>query len=890
MKRKLLNLFVALVLAVSLCLVMALPASANVTPTAATGGDAISADDFGTGDWTTLTGPIIAEANAAEIGTGTIVFNAPAGFEFNTTENATAAVTGNVTQLTLASLTVAPTATTITFTVATASSGNLSTIAFSNIQVRPTAGTPLATENITTTGSTSAIAGVTHGTTNFGTLTMVAGDSDHLIVETANAGIEESGVAFTLTLTIEDQFGNTVDDDAAHNMIYDSDATAAPDGTGPTIPGSEDALNFAGGVAATSIAEFTLVNVTETPTISVSDNSTEPILGESDPIFVEGINLDSAFYDASGDVTVWVCDDSENGDPMALETVNVSANSTTDNVGDTTITLTETNANTSIFRGSFTLIPLPPADREANQIVVTEGDEITVSATEGGWVVTADIDTTGPVFAETDPVVADEDYYSNGDTIELTVDLDAAGYTITADFLVIDSEYTAGDETVTDDGGGVYIVTYALNADNTIADGSYAITVTAEDDAENSATDDSCSVSLDNTEPSVTAPTATPSIIQPDDPTDVTFTVTVADSGAGMSETVTPVTANLTAIGGVVDQQMYDDETNGDDTADDGIYTYLLSGLNVAAEDEGTYYLVITATDNVSNVNATANVTLRVIADNTAPVSDASVEYPAGFDAAKVGQDVIITAVVTDDLTDVASVTIDAADIGLTASENLTLTETANTYSVTLTVGEVDPDTYTLTITAEDGAGNPATENVTVEVVAELTAYNLDLEEGWNLISLPLIPDDEDIATILADITDNVSQVRTFLYESGGLVEYVWMEGGLVGALDEMVDGQGYWIEMTLAKTLVINGSEQPSPGGAMPAYDVYEGWNLIGFKSVGTDTATDYLGSVVDTMQRLYGYNAVGDYYITLQDDDGDLEPGQGYWLAVSADGTIYP
>jgi hypothetical protein len=244
--------------------------------------------------------------------------------------------------------------------------------------------------------------------------------------------------------------------------------------------------------------------------------------------------------------------------------------------------------------------------------------------------------------------------------------------------------------------------------------------------------------------------------------------------------------------------------------------------------------------------------------------------------------------VVTDDLTDVTSVTIDATDIGFTSEEALTLTAD-DTYEATLTVGEVDPETYILTITAKDGAGNEATEDVTVVVVAALTAYNINLEEGWNLISLPLIPDDEDINMILAVIADNVSQVRTFLYEDGGLIEYYWMEGGAVGSLGEMVDGQGYWIEMTEAKTLVINGTETVVGQTIPPAYDVYEGWNLIGYKAVDASTVEDYLGSVAEDMERLYGYDAAGIFYFTIQTDE-DLVPGQGYWLAVSADGTIYP
>src|SRR5262249_36568671 len=51
--------------------------------TATTGGGAISADGA-TGTFTTLTGPTYSENASGDVGTGTIIVNAPAGFVFDT--------------------------------------------------------------------------------------------------------------------------------------------------------------------------------------------------------------------------------------------------------------------------------------------------------------------------------------------------------------------------------------------------------------------------------------------------------------------------------------------------------------------------------------------------------------------------------------------------------------------------------------------------------------------------------------------------------------------------------------------------------------------------------------------------------------------------------------
>src|SRR5439155_883648 len=55
---------------------------AQFTP--ATGGSGITADNAATGTFTSLTGPTYSEDLAGEVGTGTIILNAPAGFMFDT--------------------------------------------------------------------------------------------------------------------------------------------------------------------------------------------------------------------------------------------------------------------------------------------------------------------------------------------------------------------------------------------------------------------------------------------------------------------------------------------------------------------------------------------------------------------------------------------------------------------------------------------------------------------------------------------------------------------------------------------------------------------------------------------------------------------------------------
>ena len=151
-------------------------AHATGTISVATGGSAIGSSTAG-GTWTSISGPMITEGSNRDIGAGTIILNAPTGFEFNTSSAVTATVSNrpgsNGTNLTLNSGTAIVTANTVTITVTNPDqNGNTKSILdWSGIKVRPTAVSPLASGNITKSGA-STISGAPTGTI-FGTLTEV---------------------------------------------------------------------------------------------------------------------------------------------------------------------------------------------------------------------------------------------------------------------------------------------------------------------------------------------------------------------------------------------------------------------------------------------------------------------------------------------------------------------------------------------------------------------------------------------------------------------------------------------------------------------------------------------------------------------------------------------
>jgi len=160
------------------------------------------------------------------------------------------------------------------------------------------------------------------------------------------------------------------------------------------------------------------------------------------------------------------------------------------------------------------------------------------------------------------------------------------------------------------------------------------------------------------------------------------------------------------------------------------------------------------------------------------------------------------------------------------------------------------------------------------------------LNAGWNLISLPLIPNDNDIAVVLAGVT-NINNINTVKYYDAATDTWSsYTPAG--GALTTMEDGKGYWIFMNDDDVLTINGTEMPAGGETPASYQaVGNEWNLIGFKSVEDMTCSAYINSI-ENNDVVWAYKN-GEYVLIHSSEvDNNMESGYGYWLYTYGSG--YP
>jgi hypothetical protein len=424
-------------------------------------------------------------------------------------------------------------------------------------------------------------------------------------------------------------------------------------------------------------------------------------------------------------------------------------------------------------------------------------------------------------------------------------------------------------------------VTYTPTTD--LSEGSHAATVDASDVAGNPATQASWSFTVDITAPVITGQEATPAVVKPNEENTIIFTAGVTDATSGVDS----VTIDLSSIGGSDTVVMLDDGVAPDAVAADGIYT---ADITVTITTEGTYSLTVTATDMAGN-ETDADVILVVSSDTEDPViTDPAIIYKYGTSVPP-GDTVTVSATVTDNVgMGTVTATCDAFDA---VDNTIPMTAGSDTYTGTATIKyPMTTGDYMVTITAIDDKGNDATDDTLMLAVRSgATGTEIELAEGWNLISLPLIPDNTDITVIISDTTlesgdvSSVGIVRAYDPATGDFPYYMPSDGS--GDLTEMHDGQGYWVFMEEADTLTVTGREWPVPPDVPPFYTVVEEWNLIGFKSLVDMDAEEYLVSFT-AYPVLWSYDAVMAMYTNVV--EGTMEVGHGFWLWATKAGTIVP
>ena len=256
--------------------------------------------------------------------------------------------------------------------------------------------------------------------------------------------------------------------------------------------------------------------------------------------------------------------------------------------------------------------------------------------------------------------------------------------------------------------------------------------------------------------------------------------------------------------------------------------------------------------------------------------------------------------------------TVTVTEITLNGDDVMAHLNRVSATQFSLVLRDLAVDTYTVEYVAEDEAGNELDDGEFSFEVKERQPYEIDVQPGWNLISLPATPLEPEIGSVLA----NNSHISPVLgYQEGDWLTAVREEDGTWrGRLTEIAGGYGYWVHARTFESVETMLSEV-DPAGTLPTVPVTAGWNLLGvldifqngmgdppgekdsdgnFASANYE-ADNYFSSIpwkvaytYDTTQSLWEKATPG---VTDTDDDTEeILNGQGYWVWSPTPGTLVP
>jgi parallel beta-helix repeat protein len=345
---------------------------------------------------------------------------------------------------------------------------------------------------------------------------------------------------------------------------------------------------------------------------------------------------------------------------------------------------------------------------------------------------------------------------------------------------------------------------------------------------------------------------------------------------AGTAETGSLVKVTLSdGIHTVLGEQQLDmDETE---------FLILPNGLDL---QDGVITPSVTATDAAGNVSQAAT-TPTAIKDIIAPTVLSHTPLMTAVN--------VETNIITIVFSEAMNVGVD--QITLNPETTFTIGG-SGTDTITLTTSPLNSNTvYTATVTTnvKDLAGNALVEAHPWSFTTA-TLYNIALNAGpsgagaWNLISLPVVPNNKSISVVLGAAKAKTEAVWTYDPNNATAVNgwLVYVPDNPLGTnnLDIMTAGFGYWISVTSNTTISGSGSLLTVGPTAPPSRDLRAGWNLIGYYQIpgeifGTKAAA--FASLGSSYTSLWGFNnPTNNQGGGFKSSVDQILPGDAFWISL--------
>jgi parallel beta-helix repeat protein len=154
------------------------------------------------------------------------------------------------------------------------------------------------------------------------------------------------------------------------------------------------------------------------------------------------------------------------------------------------------------------------------------------------------------------------------------------------------------------------------------------------------------------------------------------------------------------------------------------------------------------------------------------------------------------------------------------------------------------------------------------------------LKEGWNLISIPFIQEEQNLTRVLGSIDGWYDDVQWY---NPQYPIKSWKHNRIRKAfgndLFELNETMGFWIHITQpGDTIFVYNGTQPASNQTI---QLSEGWNMVGHPSLTKYNRTDGLNNLTfgKELDIIQWFDASTQTWHSMDENDSFI-PGRGYWV----------
>ena len=171
----------------------------------------------------------------------------------------------------------------------------------------------------------------------------------------------------------------------------------------------------------------------------------------------------------------------------------------------------------------------------------------------------------------------------------------------------------------------------------------------------------------------------------------------------------------------------------------------------------------------------------------------------------------------------------------------------------------------------------------------KINTQSINLNAGWNIFSLYVIPDDISMMHIVQPLIDAGILVKV-QNETGAAIEYIPALGIWIDNIGNWSTTEGYKIRVNQSTNLAVSGTPISEPVDI----GLLTGWNIIGYPAPAAQNALDVLDELITSGSLVKVQDETGAAIEPMPlnagwiDNIGNFEPGEGYKVRVASNDIL--